>query len=73
MTPEQWQQLLSALGDAGSQIYAAAARQAKLDAFLCAIVTYALIVVIVLLTRKTVDWHKHSSLENNNEIFVFIS
>lgn len=73
MTPEQWQQLLSTLGDAGSQLYAAAARQAKLDAFLCAIVTYVLITMTVILVRKTIDWHKHSTLENDNEIFVFIS
>lgn len=73
MTPEQWQQLLGTLGETGSQIYAAATRQAQLDAVLCAIVSFVLVYAIAILTRKTIDWHKHSSPQNENEIFVFVS
>ena len=45
MTPEQWQQLLTTLGDAGSQVYAAAARQAQLDA---TVATAFLLLFIIL-------------------------
>lgn len=33
MTLEQWQQLLSTLGETGSKVYAAAARQATIEAY----------------------------------------
>lgn len=56
MTPEQWQQLLSTLGDAGSQIYAAATRQAAIEAYTALIFllfcTLWAVMSVILATRS---------------------